>query len=95
MRQGDTPEIGTSLAASVQISGPVDSHYWWRGEQQHAQEFLCVALTEADRYERLQRAVLDIHPYETPQIIATAIACGAPAFLAWISEYTRDPTDRA
>jgi len=81
--------LNKKLAASVQISGPIESRYWWRDELHQAEEYVCACRTNAARYGEIEAEILAHHPYETPEIIATPIAAGSADFLAWISAYSR------
>lgn len=72
------------LAACVQIVGPIVSTYRWQRRVETAQEWLCIAKTRQDRYGDLEKALLELHPYELPEILATAITAGNPDYLAWV-----------
>lgn len=72
------------LAACVQVIGPIESHYRWRGEIERAAEWLCLMKTEASRYPELERAIGELHSYEQPELIATPIVAGSPGYLDWI-----------
>ena len=74
------------LAACVQVVGPISSTYWWQGEVQTAGEWLCVAKTRRCEFSRVEDAIRTLHSYETPEIIATAIAAGSPDYLEWLSD---------
>jgi len=81
--------LESRAAACVQIVGPVESHYWWQGEIQTEQEWLCQIKTAADTLDRLMTLIRDSHPYDTPEITATAIVHGSMDYLSWIVEETR------
>jgi periplasmic divalent cation tolerance protein len=93
----DSPEAATALARSlvqarlaacVQVLGPVASTYWWRGQVETADEWLCVAKTTADQFDALAAHIRASHGYETPEITATPIVAGSPDYLAWIAAET-------
>jgi Uncharacterized protein involved in tolerance to divalent cations len=48
------------------------------------QEVLLIVKTREDMYDRLQKIILSLHPYELPEIIAVPIQRGLPAYLTWI-----------
>jgi periplasmic divalent cation tolerance protein len=75
-------------AACVQVLGPISSTYWWQGKMEDAQEWLCLAKTQAQLYEKLESLVKENHPYETPEIIAVPILVGNKAYLEWIEATT-------
>jgi periplasmic divalent cation tolerance protein len=74
------------LAACVQVVGPISSHYRWRGEVEQAQEWLCLAKTEASHYPELEAAIRELHSYEEPEIVATPIVAGSAGYLDWIGQ---------
>ncbi len=74
------------LAACAQVLGPITSTYWWQGQVETAQEWLCILKTREELYEELEQTLRSIHPYEVPEILATPVAAGNPAYLAWLDE---------
>lgn len=78
------------LAACVQVLGPISSRYRWQGEIERAEEWLCLAKTEASRYPRIEAAIRELHSYEEPEIVATAIVAGSAGYLAWLSHSMGD-----
>jgi len=76
------------LAACVQVAGPVSSTYRWRGDIETAQEFLCIIKTRAELFEKVEFAIRELHPYETPEIIATPITGGSADYLKWLADET-------
>jgi periplasmic divalent cation tolerance protein len=74
------------LAACAQVVGPVSSVYWWRGEVETAGEWYCHLKTTASRVEALMARIRELHPYETPEIVALPVAEGDPSYLRWIEE---------
>jgi periplasmic divalent cation tolerance protein len=93
-RQVDAERLATALverrlAACVQIVGPIQSTYRWKGQTETAEEWLCLIKTRRELWEEVQRAIVELHPYETPEIIATPIAEGSKAYLDWVAEETQ------
>ena len=76
--------VEARLAACVQTVGPITSRYWWEGEVQTEQEWLCVAKTTAARYEALSERVRADHSYEIPEITAIPVVGGLAEYLGWI-----------
>lgn len=74
------------LAACVQVTGPIRSTYWWQGQIESGEEWLCTAKTRRDRYDVCEAAIRELHPYQTPEIIAVPIVAGSEAYLHWIDE---------
>jgi periplasmic divalent cation tolerance protein len=74
------------LAACVQVMGPVHSRYRWQGKVEEAEEWLCVAKTEAALYPEVEEAIRAAHSYDEPEIIATPVVAGSRGYLDWVSE---------
>jgi len=79
------------LCACVNILPAVQSVYRWQGEVQVDSEALLVIKTTAERFPQLQNAVLELHPYELPEIIGLSIAAGLPAYLEWVVNSVQEP----
>jgi periplasmic divalent cation tolerance protein len=80
--------IERRLAACVNILPGLRSIYTWKGACESAEEHLLIIKTSAAIYPSLEKAVLELHPYELPEIIAVPIAAGLPSYLTWINEAT-------
>jgi periplasmic divalent cation tolerance protein len=81
--------VAERLAACVQVVGPIRSTYRWQGAVEHAPEWYCHGKTTRARYPALEARLRQLHPYETPEIIALPIVGALPAYLAWIEESVR------
>jgi periplasmic divalent cation tolerance protein len=75
-------------AACVQVIGPISSAYWWQGQIEEAQEWICLAKTRASEYGRVESLIKQYHPYETPEILAIPILSGNEDYLEWIKAET-------
>jgi periplasmic divalent cation tolerance protein len=78
--------VDRRLAACVNIVGPIESIYRWKGLVEDSQEFLMLIKTQSDRFESVREAIRGLHSYETPEVIQLPIEDGLPAYLHWISE---------
>ena len=76
------------LAACVNVGAPVESIYHWRGRIETAEEIPVVIKTRSVLYSEVEAAVRDIHPYDTPEIIAIPLVAGDARYLAWIADET-------
>jgi len=72
------------LVGCVQIMGPVLSMYWWKGNVERAEEWLCLINSERSLCGQLEKAIREVHPYETPEIIAVPVVCGSENYLEWL-----------
>jgi periplasmic divalent cation tolerance protein len=77
------------LGACVQISGPIESRYWWNGRIETAAEWLVTIKTRRDLYAALEKLLLEMHPYDQPEIIATAIDEVSSGYLKWLNEQVK------
>jgi periplasmic divalent cation tolerance protein len=78
--------LESRLAGCVQISGPIDSRYWWNGRIEKATEWLLTIKTRRDLYKRLEKLLLEQHPYDQPEIIGTVVAEVSAGYLKWLNE---------
>ena len=74
------------LAACVQVVGPVFSTYRWKGSIEQAEEWQCLIKSRQDLFEQLTEAIKAVHPYATPEIIATEISVGSDGYLEWLHD---------
>ncbi|MEA5536308.1 divalent-cation tolerance protein CutA [Crocosphaera sp. XPORK-15E] len=74
------------LAGCIQIIGPITSHYWWQNQICHDEEWICFIKSSQDIYDELERVIKEIHPYDTPEIIALPIMAGSQDYLSWLSQ---------
>ncbi len=87
----DAERIGRALverrlAACVNVVPGVVSLYRWKGEIQRDEEWLLVIKTRADALEPLRAALVSLHPYELPELVAWPIAGGHEPYLRWIDQ---------
>ncbi len=75
------------LAACAQVMA-ISSTYVWKGEIERSSEVLVIFKTRGNRYSELQGRLIDLHPYETPELVCTPITGGFAPYLAWIDENT-------
>lgn len=78
--------VGESLAACVNLVGPIRSIYRWQGAVCRDDEHLLLIKTTPARYAELEARVLALHTYENPEVIALSVEQGAAAYLEWIGK---------
>jgi len=89
-KKGDAENIAKALvekrlAGCIQIVGPIVSTYWWKDNVETAEEWLCFIKSKKTLYDELEKAIKEIHPYQTPEIIAMPIVSGSKDYLGWLS----------
>ena len=78
------------LAACVQILPQMESVYRWEGRVERGGEWLLLYKTTRGRYAELERAILAMHSYTTPEVVAIPVERGSAAYLAWVTRETAD-----
>lgn len=76
------------LAGCVQIGGPITSCYRWEGKLETSEEWLCTIKTGRNLYDRVEAAIRELHPYQTPEILAVPVVAGSQNYLKWLVEQT-------
>ena len=85
--------VEQKLAACVQIGGPIESTYRWKGKVENAQEWLCLIKTRENLFDKVEAAIKKLHSYETPEIIAVPILEGSKEYLNWIDNESTNRTE--
>jgi periplasmic divalent cation tolerance protein len=85
--------VGRRLAACVNMLPAVRSVYRWNDAIEEAAEVTLLIKTTAARYAELEQAILALHPYDLPEVIAVPVAAGLSGYLGWIANETRKDID--
>jgi periplasmic divalent cation tolerance protein len=78
--------VERSLAACVQVVGPISSTYRWKGSVESDREWLCLIKTRQELYSQVESAIREIHPYEVPEIVGLPISQGSRSYLSWLDD---------
>ena len=81
--------LADQLVACIQVS-EVKSRYSWQGRIETDAEYLLTMKTRSELYEAVAARILELHDYETPQIIKLPIVDGAPGYLDWMRTVTNN-----
>jgi periplasmic divalent cation tolerance protein len=84
--------LSSRLAACVNIVPQVESHYWWKGKVETAEEAILMIKTVSGQLDALEKWMTENHPYDTPEFVAVAVDTGSEEYLGWIRECVRDQT---
>src|SRR5215831_5318916 len=71
------------LAACVNLVPKIESHYWWQGRLGNGTEVLLLIKSSAGRIAALEKCILGLHPYDTPEFIIIPISTGNKRYLNW------------
>jgi periplasmic divalent cation tolerance protein len=80
--------LAKRISSCVQVVGPIDSTYRWKGKVELAKEWLCLIKARSANYRKIETAIKRIHPYKIPEIIAVPILNGNQEYLTWIRRET-------
>jgi periplasmic divalent cation tolerance protein len=72
----------------VNVLAACRSIYRWQGGVETATEIPLLIKTTAANYPRVEEIVRAQHPYDVPELIATPITHGLPAYLDWVAKET-------
>jgi len=78
--------VRNGLAACVNVLPEVRSVYVWEGKVADTGESLTVIKTTAGRYDAVREALLEIHEYAVPEVIALPVTAGHQPYLDWLTE---------
>lgn len=81
--------VGEKLAACANLLPAVRSIYRWQGRVQDESEVLVLFKTRQEHFERLKARLLELHPYEIPEVLAIPVEQGYQAYLDWLGQETR------
>jgi periplasmic divalent cation tolerance protein len=63
---------------------PVGSTYAWQGRICEDHEVLLLIKTAASHYAALEARLLELHPYDVPEIVALDAGAGLDRYFAWV-----------
>jgi periplasmic divalent cation tolerance protein len=81
--------VERGLAGCVSLI-PLSSIYIWEGRLAHSEEVQLLIKTTPNRLEALQRAVFDLHSYDTPMWVQWQAQAG-DRYGAWLAQVTAPP----
>ena len=76
--------ISENLAACVNLVPGVESIYRWEGKIEQSSEVLAIFKVAVAGFKNLEAALLEKHPYETPEMIAITPDQVSEAYLKWV-----------
>ncbi len=78
--------VEQQLAACVNVVGPIESVYRWKGKIETSGEWLLVIKTTKEALPDLEEAVSELHSYDLPEFIALPVEAGSEEYLEWIAD---------
>ena len=78
--------VAERLAACVNVVPGLHSVYRWQGAIERSDETLLLIKTTQAGLPALSSRIVELHPYELPEIVAVEVAGGLSAYLDWVAE---------
>ncbi|MCW9023544.1 MAG: divalent-cation tolerance protein CutA [Gammaproteobacteria bacterium] len=77
--------VSQKLAACVNILPKIRSIYAWKGNIERDNEVLLLIKTRKEQFQALEQTIVQLHPYELPEIIGVSVDTGLKDYLNWIN----------
>ncbi|MEM1083597.1 MAG: divalent-cation tolerance protein CutA [Verrucomicrobiota bacterium] len=77
--------VERQVAACINLLPGLRSIYRWEGRIEEESEVLGVIKTTSEAYPALEAALLELHPYDTPEVLALPVEKGSAAYLKWVA----------
>ena len=77
------------LIACANLIPGVESHYWWRDKVETGGEVLLLLKTNRARLGELQKLVVSLHPYDTPEFVVLSVGQVNKRYLDWWKQALR------
>jgi periplasmic divalent cation tolerance protein len=74
------------LVACANLLPGTRSIYRWQEKIEDEREVLVLMKTRKQDWAALMSRLHELHPYQTPELIAVRIAAGAPKYLEWLEQ---------
>lgn len=78
--------VENRFAACCNIIPGLRSIYRWNDKIESDDEFLLIIKSEAGHYKDIEKAIIALHPYDVPEILAIPVEAGSKPYLEWITQ---------
>ena len=76
------------LAACASVLPEVHSVYRWQGNVERSDELLLMIKTRKVHFAELEREVVSLHPYDTPEVVSVSIEQVLDKYRLWLLNET-------
>lgn len=87
-RKTGTALVTAQLAACVNLLPAVESIYRWQGRVETASEVLAIFKTSVAAWPAFEQKLLEMHPYDVPEIVAVKPEQVTESYRRWVNEET-------
>jgi periplasmic divalent cation tolerance protein len=78
--------LTSKLIACANLIPEVESHYWWKEKVERGKEVLMLLKTTLGQVKPLEKLIVSLHPYDTPEFLVLTIKSGNRRYLAWLTK---------
>ncbi|MFM2294959.1 MAG: hypothetical protein RLZZ350_1372 [Verrucomicrobiota bacterium] len=78
--------LAARLIACANLIPKVESHYRWQGKIERANEVLLLLKTSRTKLVKLEKLILAMHSYDTPEFVVLKLDAGNARYLAWLAD---------
>jgi periplasmic divalent cation tolerance protein len=78
--------VDERLAACVNVIPGLVSTYRWQSKVEVETEALLIIKTTEPGFSALKSRLIELHPYELPEVIAIPVCAGAENYLDWVRD---------
>lgn len=75
--------LKAKLIACANLMPRIESHYWWQGKVERGDEVLMILKATRRTLPKLERLILQLHPYDTAEFLVLPLSHGSAHYLAW------------
>ncbi len=65
---------------------PIKSSFWWEGKIDKADEVLVMFETLDEKFDEIEKEVINLHSYETPMLFSIQVSNTTSAVKEWLRE---------
>lgn len=76
--------VTAGVAVCANLIPKIESIYVWKDKLERGSEVLVLFKTTKAKLASLESLVVELHPYDTPELIAVPVSAGTAKYLAWI-----------
>ena len=76
--------LDSRLIACANLIPKIESHYRWEGKIERSAEVLMILKTTKKCLPKLEKLIVSLHPYDTPEFIFLPLEGGNRRYLDWL-----------